>query len=179
MAEPTTAGASPPSPPPPSLTGGKQALLEAAQEVVRRQADERRAQLEAERAARSRVSPIVAVGSAIILIVLAYVAVERPTWLFPHPPVREAADVQEASLRIGMASVAQREEKFRATRNRLPRTLAETGGSLQGITYERTDSLSYTIHGSQGPFTLVVRSTDSLHTFLGSSIQVIGGRSGR
>jgi hypothetical protein len=154
-------------------------LLEAAQEVVRRQADERRAQLEAERAARSRISPIVAVGSAIILIVMAYIAVERPTWLFPRPPMPESAEVQEASLRIGMASVAQRVEKFRATRSRLPRTLAETGGGLHGITYERNDSLTYTIQGTQGPLSLVLRSTDSLQTFLGSSFQVIAQRSGR
>jgi hypothetical protein len=155
MAEPTTAG----STPPPAI--GKQALFEAAQEVVRRQADERRAQLEAERAARSRISPIVAVGCAIILIVLAYAAVERPTWLFPRPPVTESPEVQEASLRIGMAAVAQRVEKFRDTRDRLPRSLA------------------YTIHGARGRLSLMLRSTDSLKTFLGSSFDVIARRSGR
>jgi hypothetical protein len=178
MAEPTTAGAasaSPPSPPP----GGKQALFEAAQEVLRKQADERRAQLEAERRARSRISPIVAVGCAIVLVLLAYVAVERPTWLFPKPPVPESAEVQEASLRIGMASVAQRVEKFRDTRKRLPRSLAETGGSLQGIKYERHDSLTYTIHGTHGPHALTLRSTDSLRTFLSGSFEVIARRSGR
>jgi hypothetical protein len=173
MAEPTTAG----STPPPAI--GKQALFEAAQEVVRRQADERRAQLEAERAARSRISPIVAVGCAIILIVLAYAAVERPTWLFPRPPVTESPEVQEASLRIGMAAVAQRVEKFRDTRDRLPRSLAETGGALQGIGYERHDSLTYTIHGARGRLSLMLRSTDSLKTFLGSSFDVIARRSGR
>lgn len=180
MAEPTTAGApSPPAPPAPPAPIGKQALFEAAQEVVRKQADERRAQMEAERAARSRISPIVALGCAFILVALAYVAVERPTWLFPKPPVAESPEVQEASLRIGMASVAQRVEKFRDTRDRLPRSLAETGGALQGITYERTDSLSYTIRGARGHLSLVLRSTDSLKTFLGSSFEVIAQRSGR
>jgi hypothetical protein len=72
MAEPTTAGATARTSPTPT---GKQALYEAAQDVVRKQADERRAQVEAERAARSRISPIVTVGCAIILMVLAYVAV--------------------------------------------------------------------------------------------------------
>ena len=176
MAEPTTAGAAARTSPTPT---GKQALYEAAQEVVRKQADERRAQLEAERAARSRISPIVTIGCAIILMVLAYVAVERPTWLFPRPPVLESPEVQEASLRIGMASVAQRVEKFRATRDRLPRSLAETGGALQGITYERNDSVNYTIRGGRGPYTLVLRSTDSVKTFLGGSFEVIARRSGR
>jgi hypothetical protein len=177
MAEPTTAGApSAPASPPPT---GKQALFEAAQEVLRKQADERRAQMEAERAARSRLSPVVALGCALILVALAYVAVERPTWLFPKPLVPESPEVQEASLRIGMASVAQRVEKFRDTRDRLPRSLAETGGALQGITYERSDSLTYTIHGARGQLSLVLRSTDSLKTFLGSSFEVIARRSGR
>src|SRR5688500_1394919 len=124
MAEPTTA-ASTPSPMAPR-PGGKQALLEAAQDVVRKQAEDRKAELEAERRARSRIAPIVAAGSAIILVVLAYVAVERPAWVFPKPAAVESAEVQEASLRIGMASAAQRIEKFRRERRRLPRTLAET-----------------------------------------------------
>lgn len=177
MADPTAAG---PTPPSATRAGtGKQALLEAAQEVVRKQAEERRAELEAERKARSRMSPIVAAGSAIILIILAYVAVERPTWLFPKPPVSESAELREASLRIGMAAAAQRVEKFRRNRNRLPRTLAETGGVLHGIRYQRNDSLNYTLHGTNGPVTLTLRSTDSLRPFLGGSFEVIARRSGR
>jgi hypothetical protein len=154
-------------------------LLEAAQEVVRKQAEDRKAELDAERRARARVSPLVAVGSAIILVVVAYAAVEQPTWLFPTPAVVESVELQEASLRIGMASAAQRIEKFRQTRNRLPRTLAETGGTLHGIRYERADSQVYTLHGSNGPVTLTFRSTDSLPRFVGGSFEVISRRSGR
>ena len=174
MAEPTTAGATPgPAAPRP---GGKRALLEAAQNVVRTQAEARRAELDAERRARARISPIVAVGCAIILLVVAYAAVERPAWLFPPPPPVERAEVQEASLRIGMATAAQRIERFRRARSRLPRTLAETGGALHGIRYERTDSLTYTLRGSSGPVTLAFRSTDSLKTFVGGSFEVIAQR---
>ncbi|MGH7631889.1 MAG: hypothetical protein ACREOF_21345 [Gemmatimonadales bacterium] len=177
MAEPTTAAPTPgPAAPKP---GGKQALLEAAQEVVRRQAEQRRAELDAAQRQRSRISPIIAVGSAVILVIVAYLTVERPTWLFPKPPVAESSEVREASLRIGMASAAQRIEKFRQTRNRLPRTLAETGGVLRGIRYERTDSLAYTLRGNSGDLTLTFRSTDSLKAFVGGSFQVIARRSGR
>jgi hypothetical protein len=177
MAEPTTAGATPtPSAPPP---GGKQALLEAAQEVVRKQAEDRKAELEAERRARSRISPLIAVGSAMILVIVAYMAVERPTWLFPKAPAPESAEVQEASLRIGMASAAQRIEKFRQTRKRLPRTLVETGSTFQNIRYERVDSLSYRLHGTRGSVALTYRSSDSLRTFVGGSFAVIARRSGR
>ena len=92
MAEPTSEGATPsPAVPRP---GGKRALLEAAQDVVRTQAEARRAELDAERRARARISPIVAVGCAIILLVVAYAAVERPSWLFPPPPPVERAEVQ-------------------------------------------------------------------------------------
>lgn len=177
MAEPTTTAPTPsPAAPRPA---GKQALLEAAQEVVRKQAEQRRAELEAERRARSRISPIAAVGSAVILVIVAYVAVERPTWIFPKPPAVESAEVREASLRIGMASTAQRIEKFRQARRRLPRTLAETGGTLQGVRYERSDSLTYTLRGNAGEVALTFRSTDSLRTFVGGSFEVIARRSGR
>jgi hypothetical protein len=176
MPEPTTAASTPPAAPRP---GGKQALLEAAEQVVRKQAEDRKAELEAERRARSRVSPIVAVGTAVILVVVAYAAVERPTWLFPKPAAAESSDVQEAGLRIGMAAAAQRIEKFRQSHNRLPRTLAETGGALHGIRYERTDSLSYTLRGTSGPVALTFHSRDSLKTFVGGSFDVIARRTGR
>ncbi len=177
MAEPRTA-ATPPGPAS-SRPGGKQALLEAAQEVVRHQAESRKAELEAERRAHARVSPVVAVGCAIILVIAAYVGVERPTWIFPKPPAAETAEVREASLRIGMASAAQRIDKFRRVRNRLPRTLAETGGTVPGVRYERIDSLTYTLRGNSGPVALTFRSTDSLKTFVGASFQVIARRAGR
>lgn len=177
MAEPTTAGQTP-SPAAPRL-GGKQALLEAAQEVVRKQAADRKAELEAQRRAHSRTSPIVAVGSAIILVVVAYMAVERPTWIFPKPPAVESTEVREASLRIGLASTAQRIEKFRRARNRLPRTLAEMGSTLQGIRYQRTDSMTYTLRGTSRDVAVTFRSTDSLKAFVGGSFDVIARRTGR
>jgi hypothetical protein len=177
MAESTSSGATPgPAAPRPV---GKQALLEAAQDVVRQQAEDRRAEQEAARRARGRISPIVAVGCAIILLVVAYAAVERPVWLFPPPLPVESAEVQEASLRIGMATAAQRIERFRRARSRLPRTLAESGGSLQGIRYERIDSLTYMLRGTRGPVTLAFRSTDSLKTFVGGSFEVIARRTRR
>jgi hypothetical protein len=177
MAEPRAAATTPNQPTGP--VGGKQALLEAAQEVLRKQAADRAAELEAERQARNKVSPIVAVGCAVVLVVGAYVAVERPTWIFPKPPAVETVEIREASLRIGMVAAAQRIEKFRQTRNRLPRTLVETGGVLQGIRYERTGPQTYTLHGSSGPVALTLRSTDSLRTFVGGSFDVIARRTGR
>ena len=78
-----------------------------------------------------------------------------------------------------MAAAAQRIEKFRQTRSRLPRTLAETGGTLHGIRYERADSLTYTLRGTSGPVALTFRSTDSLKAFVGGSFEVIARRTGR
>ncbi|HET8623304.1 MAG TPA: hypothetical protein VFM14_07065 [Gemmatimonadales bacterium] len=177
MAEPRTSAPTPNHPPTPA--GGKQALLEAAQEVVRKQAEDRAAEIEAERRARSRVSPVVAVGCAVLLVVGAYVAVERPTWIFPKPSAVETVEVREASLRIGMAATAQRIEKFRQLRNRLPHTLAETGGIPHGIRSERTGTQAFALYGSNGPVALTLRSTDSLRTFVGSSFEVIARRTGR
>ncbi|HEU5170804.1 MAG TPA: hypothetical protein VFU46_09710 [Gemmatimonadales bacterium] len=176
MAEPTTAASAPPPPPPPR--GGKQALFEAAQEVVRKQAEERQAELAAaaKRRARSRVSPVVAVGCAFILAMAAYVAVEQPGWMFPRPAAQETAEVQEASLRISMASAAQRIERFRLARGRLPGTLVETGSTPHGISYRRIDSTRYLLHGSNGPATLTFKSGDSLGVFVGRSFDVIAAR---
>jgi hypothetical protein len=164
---------------PDARPSGKQALLEAAQEVVRKQAADRAAELEAERRARTRVSPIVAVGCAVLLVMGAYVAVERPTWIFPKPATVETQEMREASLRIGMAAAAQRIEKYRQARNRLPRTMAETGGVPHGIRYERSGAQTYTLYGSSGGVTLTLQSTDSLRTFVGSSFDIIARRTRR
>ena len=177
MAEPRTV--TPASNRPDPAVGGKQALLDAAKEVVRKHAADRAAELEAERRARSRVSPIVAVGCAVLLVVGAYIAVERPSWIFPKPVEVETADVREASLRIGMAAAAQRIEKFRQLRSRLPRTLDEAGGVPHGIRYERTGQQAYTLHGNSGSVSLTLQSTDSLRAFVGSSFDVIARRTGR
>ena len=175
-----------PSPPgPASLQGSpsnKQALFDAAVEVMRKQAEERTAQREAEEARRreqGRVSPIIAGGLTIILAVGVYLAVEQPSWLFPTPPRVESQEMQEASLRIGMATTAQRIERFRLVQGRLPRSLAEAGSSASDISYEQREGDRYVIRGANGAVHLVLNSSDSLALFVGNSFHLLAQRSHR
>ena len=163
-------------------TGNKQALFDAAVEVMRKQAAERSAEREAEAARRreqSRVSPIIAAGLTIILAVGVYLAVEQPSWLFPTPPVAESKELQEASLRIGMATTAQRIERFRVAQGRLPRSLNEAGSSPNGIVYEQREGDRYVLKGANGPVRVVLNSGDSLALFVGNSFQVLAQRTRR
>jgi hypothetical protein len=157
----------------------KQALFDAAVEVMRKQAEEQQAEEERRRREQSRSSPIIAVGLTIILAVGVYVAVERPTWIFPQAPLVESPEVQEASLRIGMATTAQRIERFRAAQGRLPRTLSEAGSSASGIVYELRPGSQYLLRGTNGSVRLTLSSTDSLRPFVGQSFQAISQRARR
>jgi len=162
--------------------GNKQALFDAAVEVMRRQAEERAAERDAEAARRreqSRVSPIIAAGLTIVLAVGVYIAIEQPTWLFPPPPVAESTDVQEASLRIGMATTAQRIERFRMAQGRLPRSLSEAGSHPSGIQYEQREGDRYVLRGANGLVRVVFNSGDSLPLFVGNSFRVLAERTRR
>src|SRR3954452_6487130 len=104
-----------PRTPPQQSPGGpphKQALYEAVGDVIRTQAEERKAAQAAE-AARNRretrrVSPIIVTCLAVLVSVSAYVAVEQPEWLFPKSLPAESRAEREATLRMGMATTAQR-----------------------------------------------------------------------
>lgn len=176
------APASPSASPSVGPSGNKQALFDAAVEVMRKQAAERSAEQEAEAARRreqSRVSPIIAAGLTIILAVGVYLAVEQPSWLFPTPPVAESQELQEASLRIGMATTAQRIERFRVGQGRLPRSLNEAGSSPNGIVYEQREGDRYVLKGANGPVRVVLNSGDSLALFVGNSFKVLAERTRR
>jgi len=174
------AGAAPsPASPPAGPQANKQALFDAAVEVMRKQAEEQQAEEARRKREQSRFSPIIAVGVTILLAVGLYVGVERPTWLFSEAPPVESPEIQEASLRIGLATTAQRIERFRAARGRLPRALSEAGSRPSGIVYEQRPSNGYVLRGANGPVHLTLSSTDSLPGFVGNSFQVLAQRARR
>jgi hypothetical protein len=182
MADPTTTTpAKSPSPAPPPVNP-KQALYEAFGDVMRQQAETR----EAERAAaaaqqreRSRVSPIIVVGVAILALAGGYVAVEQPTWLFPPPVHADTREEREAGLRIGMATAVQQIERYRQEQGRLPSTLSEAGSTMPGITYTQTGRSSYLVRGINGPVELSYRSSEPLRDFVGDSYALLARRTGR
>jgi hypothetical protein len=160
-------------------TAQKQALLEAFDTVLKQQAEAREAELreaEARRRARRRVRPVIMLAAMLSLALCTYLYMERPEWLFPLPSAPESVAIKEASLRIGMANVAQHVERHRQRTGALPRTLAETGTRIDGMIYEPTGTTTWRLIGSHEGIELTLSSEDSLPRFLGNSFEVIARR---
>ena len=164
---------------PASPTAQKQALLEAFDTVLKQQAEARENELreaEARRRAQRRVRPWIAALAALSLALCSYLYIERPEWLFPVAAVPESVAIKEASLRIGMANVAQHVERHRQRTGAVPRTLEETGTRADGMLYEQLGASGWRLIGTNGSIELTLRSQDSLPVFLGNSFEVISRR---
>jgi hypothetical protein len=160
-------------------TAQKQALLEAFDTVLKQQADAREAELreaEARRRAARRVRPSIAAAALLSLALCSYLYIERPEWVFPAAAVPESVAIKEASLRIGMANVAQHLERYRQRTGALPRTLADAGTRVTGMTYEPLDASTWRLVGAHAGIELTLTSQDSLPRFLGNSFEVISRR---
>jgi hypothetical protein len=169
--------------PPPGDPSRKRALYDAVGDVIRKQAEERKAvhAAETERSRREarRVSPVMVTGLAILLSVGAYVAIEQPEWLFPRSLPAETQAERDATLRMAIATTAQRIERYRQQHGTLPVTLAQAGSTVEAITYKRSDDAQYTLRGENGPVTLTYQSSEPISTFVGSSFQLLARRGGR
>jgi hypothetical protein len=165
---------------PASSASQKQALLEAFDVVLKKQAEEREAErreAEERRRSRGRIRPSVWGLLGLVMFLCAYLYVERPEWVFPASSPPESVAVREASLRIGMANVAQHLERYRQRTGRLPRTLIEVGRQAQGITYQPIDSADWRLLGAHAGVELTLGSREPLPKFLGNSFEVISRRS--
>jgi hypothetical protein len=166
--------------PVPGASPQKQALLEAFDGVLKKQAEEREAQqreAEERRLSRNRVRPTVWASAVLVLFLCTYLYVERPEWLFPASTPSESVAIKEASLRIGMANVAQHVERHLQRTGKLPRTLLEAGTQAEGMTYQPLDSTGWRIVGSHAGLELTLTSRQPLTGFLGHSFEVITRRS--
>ena len=164
---------------PSSPAAQKQALLEAFDTVLKQQAEAREAALrevEARRRAQSRMRPTIAAPAVLSLILCSYLYIERPEWIFPSAAPPESVAIKEASLRIGMANVAQHVERHRQRTGTIPRSLGEAGSRVDGMTYEALGSDSWRLIGTNGGIELTLTSQDSLPRFLGNSFEVISRR---
>jgi hypothetical protein len=162
----------------PAASSQKQALLEAFDSVLKKQADDREAEQRAEAARRNRnrVRPTVWVSGLLTLFLCAYLYIERPEWLFQASTPPESVAIQEASLRIGMANVAQHVERYRQRTGKLPRTLLEAGTQAEGMTYQPLDSTDWRLVGSHRGIELTLASREPLPKFLGNSFDLISRR---
>jgi len=162
-----------------SAPANKQALLEAFDSVLKKQAEDREAEqreAEARRRSRNRVRPTIWALAGLAVVLCTYLYIEKPEWLFPST-VQEPVAIQEASLRIGMANVAQHIERYRQRTGKLPRTLIETGTQVEGIAYEPLDSTDWRLTGFHAGVELTLASDEPLPRFLGNSFEVISRRS--
>ena len=133
-----------PAAPARSASVEKQALLEAYDTVLKHQAERREEEAreaEARRAARHRTRPFVWTSAALTLVLCSYLFIERPEWMFPQAGPVESTELQDASIRIGMANAAQHVQRFRQQNNRYPETLTEAGA------YGATMASSYNSRG--------------------------------
>jgi hypothetical protein len=124
----------------------------------------------------ARIHPGILMLAALSFFLCTYLYIERPGWLFPDSGPVESVAIKEASLRIGMANVAQHIERYRQQNGRVPRTLAEVGTQLQGMTYAPVDSAGWRLVGAHAGIELALASGDPLPKFLGNSFEVITRR---
>jgi hypothetical protein len=161
---------------PPAPSAEKKALIDAFDTVLKTQADERDAlhrAAEARRQALARSRPLIAAATMIVLVVGAYLAIMRPTWVFAPQPTPETLALKEASLRISMANAAQHVERFRKRNARLPGSLAEAGARGEGIRYDQIAGSDFRLVGQNGPAHVTFTSRDALSDFLGNSYQIV------
>ena len=154
----------------------KKALLEAFDQVLKTQADERAERLASRPRTGGRPTVFLLVGIFALLFVGAYLWLEQPGWLFPAAPPPESTAVKEASLRIALANTARHVEHFRRTKGRLPAGLDEAGTTTSGIAYERRGGEEYVLYGANGAVRLTLKSTDSIPLFVGNSFVIISRR---
>ena len=164
---------------PASPAAQKQALLEAFDTVLKQQAEAREAELreaEARRRAQRHMRPAVAAAAMLAMVLCSYLYLERPEWIFPRSAIPESVAIKEASLRIGMANVAQQLERHRQRTGTIPRSLTEAGTRVEGMTYEALGTDAWRLVGTNGGVELTLGSHDSLPRFLGNSFEVISRR---
>ncbi len=152
------------------------AALAAVQDQNEKNAEEARARAAAKgRGLRIGVFALIGLTGLVVLLL-------SPDWLTgpkalpPEPPT-----VAAASLRLSMLRERQRVVDYGRQHGRLPESSSEAGITLAGISYAREGLEGFTLSAQAGDSVIVLRSSDSLSTFLGSSLMRLRarGRQGR
>jgi hypothetical protein len=111
---------------------------------------------------------------AIALLVALYLSLVPPAWVKPQPVPSPTHTEREAGERFAIFLQAQRIEHFRSTTGRLPSTMEEAGEAMPGIRYEVLRDGIYTLTSDRDQ-AIRYTSRDSLETFLGASLTLLGG----
>jgi len=154
----------------------RRALADAYTDVLK--ADQERRATERRGARPQR--PWLGIASLVLLAAtVAWLAMDRPTWIFP-PPVAPSATRDDAGLRLTMYAAAMRLQAYRSTARRYPARLEDVPGmTTRDLSYQRPNDTTFVLHGRRGSVTLSLGSRDNLDTFLGTSLSRALQRSGR
>jgi hypothetical protein len=169
----------PTQPSPGAPTPEKQALLEAFDQVIKADAEQRGKPADLRRQRKWVLHPVAMLALLVLFGTVGYLGAVRPAWLFERGMPPENAALQDASLRLGMAMQYQRIDRYRQANGRLPQSLDEVGAPMQGITYERVGADQFVLRGRNGTVSLTLRSTDPVREFVANSYTVIQRRGQR
>lgn len=153
----------------PLLRDSKSSLFNAAREVVKANEEAAFQSAQAKPPAQSHAGLLV-----LLLLALAAAALLllRPVWLAgpaaipPEPP-----GIAAASLRLELLRERQRIFVYSNQYGRLPANLTEAGVAVNGIQYQASGSVQFSLSGRVGDSLITLHSTDSLSTFLGESLR--------
>ena len=169
----------PTQPSPGAPTPEKRALLDAFDQVIKADAEQRGKPADPRRPRKWLLHPIAMLALLVLFGTIGYLGAVRPPWLFDRGMPPENAALQDASLRLGMAMQYQRIERYRQTNRRLPQSLDDVGAPMQGISYERVGADQFVLRGRNGTVSLTLRSTDPVREFVANSYTVIQRRGQR
>jgi hypothetical protein len=108
-------------------------------------------------------------------VLAAYLLIAPPAWVEVSPLAPPPTEQQQEGLRTAIYFVSTKIENFRIQNNRLPATLAELGGSYEGIDYTPQDS-TYVLFSTVGEETLVLNTAlQNPNDWIGDLSRRIGG----
>lgn len=123
-----------------------------------------------------RKAGLAVAGFVILMFALGALALSPAEWWSPSSLRAESFEISEASMRLAMVRERQRVDGFVQRTGRLPVTLAEAGGYLEGVRYTALSDGTYVLDADFGLSHLRLLSTGSVEAFLGNSLQVILNR---
>lgn len=152
----------------------KSSLYEAALAAVQDRATLAKARA-ARRPRQRRRFPLIRVLLVVAMVEIALLVL-RPSWIAgPGAPPPESTAVAAASLRLTLLHQRGLVLEYIRRTGRPPATLAEAGSRAQGIGYQRSGD-AFALSGHAGDSMIVLRSTDSVATFLGESLARLKNR---